>query len=84
MPTHTHISETSVSAIIPLEQDLTFREQQVLLAVKQANSCKEIADEFCISVETEKSHRKNIIAKLGLNGKVAFRRYIMKTISYHL
>ncbi|MFT4740319.1 MAG: DNA-binding CsgD family transcriptional regulator, partial [Marivirga sp.] len=36
-----------------------------------------------ISVETVKSHRKNIISKLGLSGKVAFRRYIMKAIAFH-
>jgi DNA-binding NarL/FixJ family response regulator len=64
-----------------LEQELTFREQEVLKAVKQAESCQEIADELFISAETVKSHRKNIISKLGLRGKQAFRKYIMHAIS---
>jgi DNA-binding NarL/FixJ family response regulator len=84
MPSHTHTNfEKTLADFKALDQDLTFREQEVLQAVKQARSCQEIADELFISVETVKSHRKNIISKLGLSGKVAFRRYIMKAIAFH-
>jgi DNA-binding NarL/FixJ family response regulator len=84
MPSHTHTNfEKTLADFKALEQDLTFREQEVLQAVKQATSCKEIADELFISVETVKSHRKNIISKLGLSGKVAFRKYVIKTIAFH-
>ena len=49
---------------------LTNREQQVLQHVATGKSNKEIADVFCVSTETIKSHLKNIYKKLNLKNRV--------------
>jgi DNA-binding NarL/FixJ family response regulator len=49
---------------------LTHREQQILQHVATGKSNKEIADFFCVSTETVKSHVKNIYKKLNLKNRV--------------
>ncbi len=52
---------------IPPQEDesaLTEREQQVLLQAAQGKSDKEIAETLAISVNTVKTHMRNILAKL--------------------
>ena len=44
---------------------LSEREKQVFKLVKQGFTTKEIAEKLYLSIETVKSHRKNIIAKTG-------------------
>jgi len=44
---------------------LSGRERQVLELVRQGYTTKEIACKLYLSIETVKSHRKNIIAKMG-------------------
>lgn len=47
--------------------DLSTRERDILRAVAQGKTNKEIADEFNISIHTVVSHRRNISQKLGIN-----------------
>ena len=47
--------------------ELSAREKDILAAVAQGKTNKEIADEFNISVYTVISHRRNISQKLGIN-----------------
>jgi len=49
---------------------LTNREQQVLQQVATGKGNKEIADFFCVSTETVKSHVKNIYIKLNVKTRV--------------
>ncbi|MGB5240497.1 MAG: response regulator [Prochlorococcaceae cyanobacterium] len=68
-----------VKALIPLTDastdsgvhrldDLTLREIEVLQLIGEGLSCKEISQRLTISLATAQTHRKNIIAKLGLKG----------------
>ncbi len=47
--------------------ELSARERDILRAVAQGKTNKEIADEFNISIYTVISHRRNISQKLGIN-----------------
>ena len=47
--------------------ELSTRERDILVAVAKGKTNKEIADEFCISIYTVISHRRNISRKLGIN-----------------
>jgi DNA-binding CsgD family transcriptional regulator len=60
---------------------LTFRETEVIEHVKQGFTCKEISAKLGIGLETVKTHRKNIIAKLGLSGKIEFRKFILEFLA---
>ncbi len=68
-----------VKALIPLTDastdsgvrrldDLTLREIEVLQLIGEGLSCKEISQRLTISLATAQTHRKNIIAKLGMKG----------------
>lgn len=48
------------------DYDLSEREKEILVAVAKGKTNKEIADQFCISVYTVISHRKNITQKTGI------------------
>ena len=61
---------------VPALAQLTSQERKVLLMTLNDYSCKEIADVLCISFETVKRHRKNIIRKLEVSGKTEFRRLL--------
>lgn len=61
-----------------LDADLTFQEMKVFDLSKEGMSCKDISRELVISYETTKRHRKNIIQKLGLSGKTAFRKFLFQ------
>lgn len=56
--------------------DPTPTERRVLILVSQDYSCKEITGQLGICLETVKKHCSNIIRKLGVSGKTAFRRAI--------
>lgn len=60
---------------------LSYREKDVLNLVKQGITCKEISAKLGIGIETVKTHRKNIIAKLGLRGKIEFRQFILEYLA---
>ena len=43
---------------------LSIREKEILKLVTHNCSSKEIADQLCLSIETVKTHRKNMLRKL--------------------
>ncbi|CAM3861416.1 response regulator transcription factor [Aquirufa aurantiipilula] len=56
---------------------LTLREFRVVQLAQQGCSNKGIAKQLNIQESTVKSHRKNIMKKLGLKGKTEFIRYLL-------
>lgn len=55
--------------------DLSRREQQVLEAVAQNLSNKEIASRLCVSERTIKFHVSSLLQKLGARGRVELARF---------
>ncbi|MGR3837664.1 MAG: response regulator [Cognatishimia sp.] len=60
------------------KDQLTSREQTVLLQLAQGKSNKEVASELNISVRTVETHRKNIKSKLGISSTAGLTRYAME------
>lgn len=58
--------------------DLTTREQSVLLLLAEGMSNKEVARELEISVRTAETHRKNIKKKLGIATTAGLTRYVIE------
>ena len=56
---------------------LSFKEIRVINLAKECLSNKEIAERLNIKVSTVKSHRRNVMKKLGLKGKNEFFRYMI-------
>ncbi|KMY52768.1 LuxR family transcriptional regulator [Bacillus sp. FJAT-27231] len=54
---------------VPLHEELTEREREVLLLIAQGKSNQEIADELYISLKTVKTHVSNILSKLEVNDR---------------
>ncbi len=75
----THALLSKVSPPLALNKDLaeqlTPRETDVLCLIAQGYTNRQTADALCISVRTVESHRANLMAKLGLRGRVALVRY---------
>jgi DNA-binding NarL/FixJ family response regulator len=59
---------------------LTNREIRIINLAKNCLTNKEIADQLQIKVSTVKCHKRNIMKKLGLNGKSAFIKYLHSKI----
>lgn len=59
--------EILAPAFVPAEKQLTNREKEILLLIRQGFLSKEIADKLCISIYTVNNHRKNILAKLNVD-----------------
>lgn len=57
---------------------LTRREKEVLALVAQEMTSKEIADKLFISEETAKTHRKNLIKKLGVKGVAGLVKFALR------
>lgn len=57
--------------------DISEREREIVVAIAQGLSNKNIADSLCISPHTVMSHRKKIALKLGLKGTAGFTAYAM-------
>ena len=68
-----YISQRALEAIIPQQQDdeqpglLTPTERDIVRAIAQGKTTKEIAAERYSSTHTVTTHRKNIFRKLGVN-----------------
>lgn len=60
-----------------VQEELTQREVEVLRGVARGLINKEIADELHISINTVLSHRKNIVAKLGIKTVSGLSLYAM-------
>ncbi|MDG2340879.1 MAG: response regulator transcription factor [Paracoccaceae bacterium] len=70
-------------AIAPKEDDsereqLTNREQNILLRLAQGRSNKEVANALDISVRTVETHRRNIKRKLGISSTAGLTRYALE------
>lgn len=59
-------------------EQLTNREQTILLQLAQGKSNKEVALELDISVRTVETHRKNIKRKLGISSTAGLTRYALE------
>ncbi|MGR3794915.1 response regulator transcription factor [Vannielia sp. SX4] len=59
-------------------EQLTNREQTILLQLAQGKSNKEVALALDISVRTVETHRKNLRAKLGISSTAGLTRYAME------
>ena len=53
----------------PLHEDLTDREQEVLLLMAQGKTNQDIADELYIALKTVKTHVSNILSKLEVQAR---------------
>lgn len=66
-----------------LHDDLTNRENEILLLIAQGNSNQEIADQLFITLKTVKTHVSNILAKLDVEERTqaaiyAFKHHLIK------
>lgn len=59
-------------------EQLTNREQTILLQLAQGKSNKEVAIALDISVRTVETHRKNIRRKLGISSTAGLTRYALE------
>ena len=64
------------------ELNITLRENQIITLLAYEHSTKEIAQKLFLSYDTVKTHRKNIMRKLGTKNiagvvRVAFQRNIL-------
>ena len=54
------------------------REIDIIALIAEGNSNKQIADKLCISLHTVNTHRKNIMAKLGVNNTAGIVLYAVR------
>ena len=64
--------------VAPDREQLTNREQTILLLLAQGKSNKEVAGALDISVRTVETHRKNIKRKLGISSTAGLTRYALE------
>ena len=62
--------EILASAVVPADQQLTKREKEILLLIRQGFLSKEIAYKLNLSIYTVNNHRKNILAKLNVDNVI--------------
>jgi two-component system NarL family response regulator len=62
----------------PSREQLTNREQMILLQLAQGKSNKDVAQALDISVRTVETHRKNIKRKLGISSTAGLTRYALE------
>ena len=76
------LSGAPLSAVVQAPRtDLTPRERDVLMALSQGLSNKEIARELDISLYTVNDHVKTIYSKLGVSSRAAATRYALEQLS---
>ncbi|MBV7389873.1 response regulator transcription factor [Enterococcus alishanensis] len=61
-----------------LHQELTNREEEILMLISQGMSNQEIADELFITLKTVKTHVSNILAKLEVEDRTQAAIYAFK------
>ena len=62
--------EILASAVAPADKQLTKREKEILLLIRQGFLSKEIAYKLNLSIYTVNNHRKNILAKLNVDNVI--------------
>jgi DNA-binding NarL/FixJ family response regulator len=55
----------------------SMRENRIINLAKEGFTNKEIALQLNIEESTVKCHRRNVMRKLGIKGKVAFLRFLL-------
>jgi NarL family two-component system response regulator LiaR len=73
------VANNSVNSKSQVAETLTDREIDVLRLVAQGYSNNQIAAELCITVNTVKSHLKNILAKLQLDNRTQVAAYALQS-----
>jgi DNA-binding NarL/FixJ family response regulator len=73
------MASNSINNASQVSESLTEREIDVLRLVAQGYSNLQIADELCITVNTVKSHLKNILAKLKLENRTQVAAYALQS-----
>lgn len=63
-------NEILTSLPVPIERQLTKREKEILLLIRQGYLSKEIADKLNLSIYTVNNHRKNILEKLNVDNAI--------------
>ncbi len=63
---------------MPLRQNLTTREREVIQLLAEGKSSKEVASTLKISVKTAETHRANIMRKLNLHSVSDLVRYAIR------
>ncbi|MFX8840799.1 LuxR C-terminal-related transcriptional regulator, partial [Acinetobacter baumannii] len=58
--------------------DLTKREKEILLYLKQTYTNQQIAEKLHLSIYTVETHRKNIMQKLKLNSPAALVKFMIE------
>jgi two-component system NarL family response regulator len=71
-------AEGALEPQINAREQLTNREQTVLLQLAQGKSNKDVALELDISVRTVETHRKNLKRKLGISSTAGLTRYALE------
>ncbi len=61
-----------------LHDDLTNRENEILLLIAEGKSNQEIADELFITLKTVKTHVSNILSKLDVQDRTQAAIYAFK------
>jgi two-component system NarL family response regulator len=78
----TYLCTGAEGALVPrdgmVREQLTNREQTILLQLAQGKSNKEVALKLDISVRTVETHRKNIKRKLGISSTAGLTRYALE------
>lgn len=62
-----------------LHDELTPREQEVLVLIAEGLTNAEIAEKLVISVKTVDRHRENIMRKLDMHNRISLVKYALKT-----
>ena len=62
-----NVKKGEIFTFVPTDKQLTNREKEILLLIRQGFLSKEIADRLHISIYTVNNHRKNILAKLDVD-----------------
>ena len=81
-----YLSQRAMETIIAQQQEekqmsnyvLTQTETEIVRAIAQGKTTKEIAAERYLSVHTVTTHRKNIFRKLGINTAHEATRYALR------
>jgi NarL family two-component system response regulator LiaR len=74
----THIQSSSGVVLQNDVEKLSPRELQVMQSLKGGNTYQQTADELCVSIETVRTHARNVYKKLGVASYKQARKKIFK------
>ena len=69
---------TNIRKEVPLHEDLTEREIEILLLIAQGKQNQDIADELFIALKTVKTHVSNVLSKLQVTDRTQAVIYAFK------